>query len=75
MKKIAAGEFKSKCLAIMDEIQQTGEPVLVTKRGEPVAKVTAVRQRGEEIFGYMAGKAKIVGDVVHSGPVEDWDLK
>ncbi len=37
-----AGEFKAKCLALLDEVSITGEELIVTKRGKPVAKVTAV---------------------------------
>jgi prevent-host-death family protein len=67
-----AGEFKSKCLAVMDEVLESGEPVLITKRGKPVAKLVAAREKSDEIFGYMTGKARIVGDIIHSAPAEDW---
>jgi prevent-host-death family protein len=40
MRTIAAGEFKAKCLAVMDEVQATGQPVIVTKRGKPTVKLT-----------------------------------
>lgn len=40
MRTIPAGEFKAKCLAVMDEVQATGRPVLVTKRGRPVVRLT-----------------------------------
>jgi prevent-host-death family protein len=76
MKQIAAGEFKAKCLALMDEVQQTGEPVLITKRGKPVAKLVPAPAPLDDIFDYMKGKVKIVGDIV--GPItpeEDWELK
>lgn len=75
MKEMAAGEFKAKCLTVMDEVQETGETVLITKRGKPVAKLVAARKKGNEIFGYMIGKAKITGDVIHTVPAEDWNLK
>jgi prevent-host-death family protein len=75
MKEMAAGEFKSRCLAVMDEVQQSGEPVLITKRGKPVAKLVAARKKSDQIFGYMTGKARIVGDIIHSVPAEDWKSK
>ncbi|MEX1104116.1 MAG: type II toxin-antitoxin system Phd/YefM family antitoxin, partial [Dehalococcoidia bacterium] len=34
-----AGEFKAKCLALLDEVAETGEELVVTKRGKPVARV------------------------------------
>jgi hypothetical protein len=47
---------------------ESGEPVRITKRGKPVAKLIAARKISDEIFGYMTGKAKIVGDIIHSAP-------
>lgn len=76
MKEIAAGEFKSRCLAIMDQVQKTGEPLLITKHGKPVAKLVPADRQADEIFGYMAGKVKILGDIV--GPVTpsgDWECQ
>ena len=76
MKEVAAGTFKAQCLAIMDKVRQTGEPVLITKRGKPVAKLVPAEKPGDDIFGYMAGKAKIVGDIVGPiTPLEDWETK
>ncbi len=75
MKKIPAGQFKSQCLAIMDEVQHSGEPVLITKHGKPVANYPA-ETTGDDVFGYMAGKVKIFGDIVLPvTPLEDWECK
>jgi prevent-host-death family protein len=76
MKQIAAGEFKAQCLAIMDQVLESGEPVVITKHGKPVVKLVPAENRVDDIFDYMAGKAKAVGDIV--GPVtppEDWENK
>lgn len=73
MKKMAAGQFKNRCLAVMDEVQQSGEPVLITKHGKPVAKLVPAARAGDDIFDYMAGKAKILGDIMSSIPPEDWE--
>ncbi len=43
-RSVAAGEFKAKCLALLDDVAQTGRPLLVTKRGKPVAEVVPVRE-------------------------------
>jgi prevent-host-death family protein len=73
---MAAGAFKAKCLAIMDQVLQSGEPVLITKHGKPVAKLVPAENQANEIFGYMTGKVKIVGDIVGQGtPLEDWECK
>ena len=60
MKEMAAGVFKGQCLAIMDQILESGEPVLITKHGRPVAKLVPAEKPADDIFGYMAGKVKIV---------------
>jgi len=71
-----AGEFKAQCLAVMDKVQQTGEPVLITKHGKPVAKLVPAPSAPDDIFGYMTGKVKIVGDIVGPvTPLEDWENK
>jgi len=67
VKRMAAGEFKSKCLAVMDEVQAKRVTVIITKRGKPVAKLVPIDSAKDDIYGYMKGKLKITGDVV--GPV------
>ena len=39
---MGAGEFKAKCLALLDEVSESGRHVVITKRGRPVAKVVPV---------------------------------
>jgi prevent-host-death family protein len=74
-KTIPAGQFKARCLAIMDEVQAKRQAVIITKRGKPVAKLVPVEQEKDDIFGFMKGKGKIEikGDIV--SPVlspEEW---
>jgi len=63
MRQIPAGAFKARCLTVMKQVQSTGEPVIVTKRGTPLVKVVPVETEKNEIFGFLAGKVKIVGDI------------
>jgi prevent-host-death family protein len=72
MKHIPAGIFKARCLAVMKKVQATGEPVIVTKRGTPVVKVVPTQLEKNDIFGFMRGKVKIVGDIESPIPVE-WE--
>ena len=39
MQTIAAGEFKAKCLGLIDEVEATGKTVIITKRGKPMARL------------------------------------
>lgn len=63
MKKMAAGKFKTHCLAVMDDVLATGEPVVITKRGRPVVKVVSADTEDSEIFGFLSGQFKITGDI------------
>lgn len=73
MKSMPAGKFKTKCLAVMDEVQSKREAVLVTKHGKPVAKLVPVEMEQDDIFGFLRGKVTIVGDVVSPAlSPEEW---
>ncbi len=74
MKTIKASEFKAKCLKIMDEVAATGEPVVITKNGVPVARLVPARERPKTIFGAMKGSILYMGDVV--SPIgEEWEAE
>jgi prevent-host-death family protein len=66
---IAAAEFKANCLRLMDEVAQQRRPIVITKRGKPIAKLMPVENEAIDLFGRMAGSIKICGDIV--SPVED----
>jgi len=73
MKKMAAGVFKTNCLAVMDEVQAKRETVIITKRGKPVAKLVPIDAGADDIYGYMVGKGTITGDVVAPAlTLEEW---
>jgi prevent-host-death family protein len=75
MKQMRASAFKARCLSVMNEIQATGEPVIVTKRGKPVVKVVPVKSENDDIFGFMAGDVEIVGDIESPVvPLKDWKI-
>jgi prevent-host-death family protein len=74
MKKMAAGEFKARCLAVIDTVQKTREAVLITKRGRPVAKLIPAEQSPREFLGRLEGIVKIVGDIESAIESADaWD--
>lgn len=70
--KIAAGEFKAKCLGLLDEVQRQRIELIITKRGKPVAKLVPVDERPESFIGSMKGTMEIVGDII--SPIDEkWD--
>jgi prevent-host-death family protein len=73
---ITISEFKATCLAVLDRVKRTGRPVLVTRRGEPVARVVppTPSPRPKSWLGCMAGRVKILSDVVSPASDEDeWE--
>ncbi|HEY6292073.1 MAG TPA: type II toxin-antitoxin system Phd/YefM family antitoxin [Terriglobia bacterium] len=74
MKKIPAGKFKTHCLAIMDEVRATKDVVVITKRGQPVAKLVPVDTAQDDFIGRLEGVVKIVGDIESPlEPPESWE--
>jgi len=51
---IAAGEFKAKCLKLLDQVAQTRQPLIITKHGKPVAQLTPA-PTNEPFVGSMRG--------------------
>jgi len=75
MKTIAAGQFKARCLQLMDEVRTTRQPVLITKKGRPVARLVPAEGQVEDIFGCLRNEIRIVGDIESPVvPLEDWDV-
>jgi prevent-host-death family protein len=58
-----AGEFKARCLRVMEEVRKYRVPVVITKKGRPVAKLVPPDGPAADVFGCMAGTARIIGDV------------
>ena len=69
---IKASEFKAKCLKLMDEVAESGEEIVITKNGKPVAKLTAYRERPKTLFGIDKGRVEILGDIMSPIDVE-WE--
>ena len=64
MRTFKASEFKAKCLKIMDEVAATGEPVLITKNGVPIAQLTPAKRKPETVVGALKGSVTIRGDII-----------
>jgi prevent-host-death family protein len=66
---VPAGEFKARCLALLDRVAETGEELVVTKRGKPVARLLPA-----EVPRGLKGSIVWEGDLV--SPVgEQWDVE
>ena len=73
MRQMSASTFKAKCLMVMKQVRATGETVVVTRRGKPVVKVVSAEPQNDDIFGFMRGRIKVVGDIEAPIPLE-WNV-
>ena len=68
---IGAGEFKAKCLKLLDEVADSRQPLIITKHGKAVAKLVPMPAE-VELFGAMAHSVRHEGDIV--SPLDsEWD--
>lgn len=71
-REISAGEFKARCLALMDEVRDRGGEYVITKRGAAVAKLVPIRQKRRRLLGSMKGTVTVLGDII-SPLDEPWE--
>ncbi len=65
MGRVAATEFKAKCLELMDRVAERSESFVITKRGKPVARLVPVEEKAQEsIVGALRGVAAETRDIV-----------
>jgi prevent-host-death family protein len=71
--QIAAGKFKTQCLKLMDEVQQTRQEVIITKHGKPVAKLVPIEEpASRSIIGFMKNSVQVTGNII--APLEEeWE--
>lgn len=72
MRTIKASEFKARCLKLMDEVAESGEPVLITKAGKPVARLVPLVERPKSLWRAHKGLIEIKGDIISPIDVE-WE--
>jgi prevent-host-death family protein len=72
---VSATEFKAKCLALLDEIDDQGGTIMITKRGRPLAMLAPVkRRRLKSPEGAWVGKVHIVGDLASADTSSLWEV-
>jgi len=64
-RSVGATAFKARCLSMLDRVAQTGEPLIVTKRGKPVARVVPIRHaQGTSLRGSVSTHGDIVAPIL-----------
>lgn len=73
-RSISASDFKARCLGLLDEVQDTGVEVIITKHGKPVARLVPIGKVRESLRGAWKGLARINGDIVHVDWSADFEV-
>ncbi len=74
--EVSISKFKATCLALLKKVKRTGQPILVTRKGEPIAQVVPPPppKKPESWLGSFQSTGKIVGDIVSPATAEgDWE--
>jgi len=75
MKQILISEFKAKCIAIINEICRTRDTVIITRRGQPIAKLEPMNKMpSRRQFGKLKKMMQLTGDIVHTDLADHWDI-
>jgi prevent-host-death family protein len=77
VKTINISSFKARCIALLKQVEKSRDPILITLRGKPVARVEPVEdssQPKERILGAMKGTAVIHGDIVNTDFADEWEM-
>ncbi len=72
-KQIPITQFKAQCLRLLDQVSKSGQPLVITKRGKPLAQVTRAVPERRSLMGGMRGTAELVGDIVYFDTSGDWE--
>ena len=71
MKALNVSEFRERCLSLLDHLPADG--VLITKRGEPIARLLPVKRNSADLIGRLAGVLEVDGDIMSTG--EKWNAE
>ena len=77
MTEVSISEFKAKCLALLEQVRKTKQPLRVTRHGKPVAEIVPPTQNVDrmEWIGSMQGSAVTLGDIISPATdEEDWEV-
>ncbi len=77
MEQVPISKFKATCLSLLDKVKRTGQPILITRKGDPIAQVIppVPPSPPESWLGSMKGSGTIQGDII--SPVtdsQDWEI-
>jgi len=72
-RQIPVTQFKAQCLRLLDQVSKSGQPLVITKRGKPVARLVPFHTESKSLIGSLVGKIKIKGNFASTGA--GWDAE
>ena len=70
---MAVSDFKARCLEVLERVRRRGDEIVLTKHGEPIARVTPIRRGDTPLRGMMRGRMAIKGDIVAVDWADEWE--
>jgi prevent-host-death family protein len=71
-KSVPATEFKSRCLALLEEVRETRQPLLVTRHGKPVVEISPYVLKNDSLVNPLKNSIVSQSDLI--APLEEkWD--
>ena len=75
MKTMLVSVFKAKCISVLKEVERTGEPVIVTLRGRPMARVEPITEGAPgKRLEVLKGSMRFRGDIARKETTRDWEM-
>jgi len=72
MESLSVSEFKSKCLAVLQDVNKQKKRVVITKRGKPIAEVIPYDLKEKQIP--LKDTVIFMGDIISPVADEDWEV-
>jgi prevent-host-death family protein len=75
MTTLLISDFKAKCIEVLNSVHDTGQSIIVTRRGVPLAKIVPIADplTAPRRLGALAGEAIVHGDIVRTDSADDWE--
>jgi len=77
VERVPISKFKATCLSLLRRVKRTGQPILVTRRGEPIAQILPPPppEPPDSWLGSLRGTGRILGDILGpAAPEEEWEV-
>jgi len=76
MERVTVSKFTNSCLSFLEQVKKTGQPVLVTKNGKPIALLSAAEQskKNARPFGCMKKTITVKGDIISPVAEAAWEV-